>query len=202
MKNSQKKIETEQLQTQICRLLIIHNEQRWTVNELAFTCMVPRADIIYCVHCLIDKEYLIKANGAYIITKQGREYTEGLKINSSFNTASSIAQHKEEALSGIVEKRSSASGFIVSEQSKLTKAVLPGAQKRVKRDVEQFALETSDKRKKLHRDLAKKLKLSEEELDTKIKEGLVGICKYCGEVEVFHKDGKYRTSKCRVCRRK
>ncbi|MCK5610747.1 hypothetical protein KAR91_53230 [Candidatus Pacearchaeota archaeon] len=146
-----------------------------------------------------QKEFVFKNGQAYGITQQGRDYVEGLSLNSAFSTAAGTAKYKEEALSGIVERKSKKTGFMVSEKSKLTRAVLfSHAKHHSSKSPEDFILE-QDAIKKARVKIAKQIGITVEELEKAVEEERVKVCKGCGEIEIHHKNLKGLRSKCVKC---
>lgn len=194
--------EKEQLATRI--LITVHQNQgiAWNVASISFTLPAyDKNDVAEGMLWLRDQGYVTRTtSGMIFTTKEGVEYIEGLKENVFFEPGSSALKFNDEALTGVVEVKSAASGFMVSERSKMTTAAVPGPSKHCsKADPESMIIELDEIAKAKSRTAAR-LKITVDELEGMIVTGRVKLCKKCGVVGIFNKNGenKWRPG-CRTC---
>ena len=152
---------------------------------------------------LVSKNYIWRtSSGMLIITESGFEYIDGLSRRPGFETATSAAKHKEEALSGIVERRSNKSGFTVSRQSTMNRAVVLGGKEKheTKTPEDRFLMNEEARISKIK--FAEQLGIKVEDIPAHLEAGRIKKCKRCCNVELHGKKGKYIREICNKCRRK
>jgi hypothetical protein len=144
---------------------------------------------------LLKKEFAHKLHSRLYITIEGREYYDGLCRNSNFQF--SVTAFKEEALSGVVVKRSKKSGFTVTEQSSLKRAALPTPSKSHNtRTCEDDIAEVQQLQ--VHRKrLCREFSITDDELTLFIDQGRI---RQCGDHwGLFDRKGDYWRHLCRKC---
>ena len=198
---TQKSIELIQDCVKVCNYFF-HFNIRWDIEVMKQQTGLSEDRIYYCLEQTNKQKYTWKVGSKHGLTYEGREFVEGLEKSSEINTATSTAKHKEEALLGLVEKRSRASGYLVSEKSKMTKAILPTySEPRETKTPEDFFIE-QDREKKGRERIAKSIGITVKQLEDAYEKGLVAICPGCEKIELFHSHGKYRQDKCIKCKKK
>lgn len=148
---------------------------------------------------LRHRKYLCNYNGL-VVTDLGLEYLEGLKNKKAIQSGDS-GQFKEEALTGLVVRRNTQSGYMVSERSKIDRAVISQKISRPSHQTPEDAIIALEQERKAKRHLACTLNISDARMIQYTEEGRIKLCKKCGEIGVFDKDRKYLKSSCRKCRK-
>jgi hypothetical protein len=137
------------------------------------------------------------------LTTDGSETAEIQARNASIDTSHAIAQHREEALLGIVECRSKKTGGMVSERSKMKSAVLPstGRQQHTSKTPEDF-IQEQDRQAKGRDRMAEQLGVTKDEFEKLFEEYRIKICKNgCEKIGIFDRHGDRLQHLCRKCRK-
>ena len=185
-------------QSAVKALFLINNNKNvfWTAENL-LTKIKKYGQA--AIDWLMNEGYLHNSNGL-IITDEGEKFLKSLgKKNIYYSDG---GRFKDEALCGLSEIRNKKSGFIVSQRTSINNAVVPRGKKQHESITpEQIALE-HDRQIKAKKQLAKRLKITVDELTTFIEIGRVRYCKRCKSVEIFDRKTFNRWHHvCRKCRK-
>jgi len=176
----------------------------WTRDQLLYSSGLTETDLSAGIKALMLAQYVVAGKNAYRLTSNGQAYYAACVRRPELNT--NLFAWKAEVLSGIKEEKSKTSGFIVSVESEITRGALPSGNDRPQKvqTPEQIIAEAQSGLK-LRQQTAKKLGITVEEFDERLKDGSIRICPGIGEGEhigVFHRKGKYWRSRCRECEKK
>lgn len=173
-------IKAEQDCNRILETLLQYNEGLiWTARTFAELLGWSTQRARNAIKRLMATEMLITHSGEHWITDIGRDhYDECVK---SGEIVLDVRSFKDEALTGIREKKSQRSGFKVSEESPLTNAALPGNPR----------VENSDNWIERKIAMAEEMGLDLQEFAEYWEKGLIAQCKGYGRpahVGRFHKN--------------
>lgn len=198
---AQKRIEREQLAVIVVQLLYRESGLSWTPANIAKYANASKEKIADCFVWMRRKN-LIGGTDKIFLTDSGVEYVQGLKENVSVSTAASEQRYKDEALTGIVEKKHKAHGWMVSEQSGITAAVLPGSHTPTTHTTPEDMIEQAQREYRAKEGLSNRLRVSMDTLLGYIDSGRVKLCNACNSVEIFDRKGDRWQPVCRKCRKK
>lgn len=198
---AQRRIKREQTATQVALLLYRYKTISWTPTNIRRHVRAEQESINDAVAWLQRKKY-VQGSSIIFLTTNGIEFVEGLKRNVSVTSSNAESRFKTEALLGIAEVRHN-NGYMVSEQSTLTAAVLPrGSAPHTCTTPEDIMIQ-NQRRTASKQALASRLGITEDELENYIEIGRVRYCKSCDSLCLFDTKGKDRWQPvCRKCRKK
>lgn len=199
---AQLRIEREALATKIALLLFRYTTISWSPENIKRHVKESQEQINKAIDWLRLKNYLEGRTIVYL-TGKGNEFIDGLKRNTSTVTASTERKFKNEALQGITERKHLKHGWMISEQSTISAAALPGAHTPATNTTPEKMFEQKQQEFKAKQSTAARLGLSVDEFEAFCGEGRIRLCNICNSVEMFDRKGKDRWQPaCRKCRRK
>lgn len=152
---------------------------------------------------LVADGLLVLHKGEYYVTDQGREAYARATAQPFGKEPSKLIRFKDEVLTGIIERFCAASGYMVSEPSKVLNAVLPKNKKPTYSSRENVRLEPSRSNREIKYKLMRELSLSSERYEEYLAEGRIRLCTGGGKrhVGIFDRRGEGWQYKCRECRK-
>lgn len=198
---AQKKINIEKAAAKITRLFYHYRSVHWSLDNIRTHTGIEEEKINSAITWLQKKRY-VGGRSLFFLTDSGIEFVEGMSVNPSSSSANSERKFKTEAQSGLSESKSRVSGYMVSEQSRLTTAVIPGANRPVTSTTPEDIM--ADRQYSMHvrAALSRRFKISTDELEEYFKTGRIQYCKSCGAFEYFDRKGARWHSVCRKCRKR
>lgn len=160
-------------------------------------------NIDICLSSLVTASLIYRnQDGEYKLTMDGVEYAQGIQQRAAIDS-SSAEKFTYEALTGLYTRYCKRGNGLVSERSKIDRAVLPnGGAPRTNRTPEDELLDAESIRTGRER-MAKMMGLDIGTLEKFMDEGRIKQCKHCCKIEVFDKKkGDTLQSACRKCRKK
>lgn len=155
------------------------------------------------VYCAMGFKYLQKHGYVYQKDNVFRMTTQGeIWLNEQNRNPLIITndrKFKDEAMTGLCEEKSKASGFTVSAQSSMDNAVLSTAKTHIEHKTPEDMMMEQDYIAKRKRSLADRLNLSMSECEKMVKEGRIKICKQCGKPGIFDRKKDGWQMRCRDC---
>jgi len=151
---------------------------------------------------LLKKQLIFHHKGSYHITTVGVEFLERVGLFS--RRPQNPSKWKDEALTGVREKTSQASGHVVSEQSKIDRAVLStstmDADEGIRPDKVLAEIQNLER---CRSSVCRQLGIDSDEYRSLLKEGRLRICQNGHpHIGVFDRNGPNRwKSICRRCRK-
>ena len=141
------------------------------------------------------------------ITEDGIIHYENAVRRPQADIGAKSKTWKDEAISGIKTKKSSASNFTISCESDIHNAVMTNNSIRHRNnDTPDFLLEAKQQKSERIFEIAKLLKIKPEKAALLLKENRIRICKGEDGTEkhlgIFHRDGKSWKKLCKECRKK
>ena len=118
----------------VLSLLINFEGMLWTGDMLKEILCFKDSQLYPAITWLTSNGHIVYYQHEYIPTDNGRQFFDAAKRQSSVVKPGETYAFKYEALSGIIEKFSSKSGFTVSKQSEITNAALPRGKPERSRD--------------------------------------------------------------------
>jgi hypothetical protein len=199
---AQSRIDIEKAASKITRLFYQYRSVHWSPENIRTHTGIDDEKINAAIRWLQKKRY-VGGREQFFLTDSGIEFVEGMSVNpSSSSSANSERKFKTEALLGLSESKSRVSGYMVSEQSRLTTAVIPGANRPVTSKTPEDIM--ADRQYSMHvrAALSGRFKISTDELEEYFKTGRIQYCKSCGAFEYFDRKGARWHSVCRKCRKR
>jgi hypothetical protein len=185
-------------------ILDIGNGALWTAEIIQEYTGLDRDSSKTAIQYLQNKGLLSIYRGAYSVTEDGKEYFAGACTRPEIRT--NFLQWKADVLSGLTEERSRRHKWMVTRETEISNAALPGAPCYPSNDITPEDL-MSDKELEhiAKKTLADGLGIGIAEYDRRMAEGSIRLCEYGGEkhMGIFHKKGPNRWQPiCRDCRSK
>ncbi len=176
----------------IIRFQSEHDGIMWSIGMLAEVLNMSVKRVKASCNWLIRNEYAGKAHGEYFITTIGREYYGGCCVSPAINASPAVLKFKDEALSGLVTRRSSNTGQSITKQSTVDRAAIPSCGKHFQDDrTAEVILIEIEERNHQRRQIAGRLKITLDMLDELHADGKVQVCQECGKIGIFRiTDGK------------
>jgi hypothetical protein len=198
---AQNKIETEKTASRISRLFYQYRSVHWSPDNIRIHTGIEEEKINSAITWLQKRRY-VGGRSLFFLTDSGIEFVEGMSVNPSSSSAASERKFKTEALLGLSESKSRASGYMVSEQSRLTTAVIPGAHKPMTATTPEDIMAEMQYSMHVRAALSRRFKISTEEVEEYFMTGRIQYCKSCGAFEYFDRKGARWHSVCRKCRKR
>ena len=153
----------------------------------------------HCINGLIGKNYVVVLKGEHIVTTKGQQYYQDQCIKRGTKDTSAF---KDEALTGMRQERSDNSGFMVSVQSDMERAVLSTVSGRIERgkNPEEIAAAMQDRRRAIEY-IRQSLGLSKALYKEMMKEGRIRVCNGIDgkHIGIFDRKGNRYQHLCRDC---
>lgn len=175
-----------------------------SIEQLSEIARAKDTEAKNAVMWLSKKNFIYRHKGVFHVSELGDEYIGRMGLYSE--KPRSLKKWKEEALTGMIQERSKVTKMMVSEPSKISRAVLSTSTIEGPEGVKPDDMLIAMERTKLERmALCKELDISMEDYKKFLREGRIRTCSAGGSehVGIFNKNGSgYWRSVCRNCRRK
>lgn len=158
---------------------------------------------IEAISWLLQKRYIYKHKGRYHVTELGDEYIDQVGFFSE--KPKSLKRWKEEALTGLVERKSRSSKQYISKQSTMERAVLSTRSKDAPEGLRpDQAIINFENVLHLRKEVCRELGITMADYIRFNAEGRIRVCRHRGEhIGIFdrHSPGRWQHI-CRTCRKK
>lgn len=193
------RIRNEKAASRIALLMYRYRTISWCPENIKSHVSLTEDELKCGLDWMRKKKY-IAGTTMIFLTDSGIEFVAGLRENVSVSSAASESRYKDEALTGMCERRSKVSGYMVSEKSELTAAVIPTVKKPHTSVTPEDIIDEQRRFLGFKERIARQLNCTLEEIEHYSKTGRLRYCSSCESWKLFNRKGPTRWQPhCKEC---